>query len=81
MSREWEEHAACRDADPEVFFADSGDARREAKRICSWCPVRAECLLDTRDGEKPGMRFGIRAGLSAYARDRLWRRVQTREAA
>jgi WhiB family redox-sensing transcriptional regulator len=79
----WEEHAACRwpGVDPEWFFPDRNGGARRAKAVCSGCPVRAECLRDAMETEKPGLRFGVRAGLSAYARDRLWRRVQGREAA
>ncbi len=41
--------AACRDADPELFFpiGDSGPARRQvaaAKAVCGSCPVTVECL-------------------------------------
>lgn len=79
----WEEHAACRadGVDPEWFFAATTPDRRRAVRVCTGCPVRAECLRDAMETEQPGLRFGVRAGLSAYARDRLWRRVQAREAA
>ncbi len=79
----WEEHAACRavGVDPEWFFPGEAGNPRRAKEVCSWCPVRAACLRDAMRKEKPGMRHGIRGGLTAYARDRLWRRVQAREAA
>ena len=45
----WREDAACRDADPELFFpiGTTGAALRqigEAKRICHACPVRTHCL-------------------------------------
>lgn len=47
---DWRHRAACRDADPEIFFpvAESGAplARAEARALawCARCPVRAECL-------------------------------------
>ena len=52
----WRELAACRDADPELFFpiGAAGRALRqvdEAKQVCAGCPVRAQCLtwaLDKR---------------------------------
>lgn len=54
----WQEYAACADADPEVFFpvGEPGSAgyRREvavAKSYCRVCPVRAECLDDAVTGE------------------------------
>ncbi|REE95157.1 WhiB family transcriptional regulator [Thermomonospora umbrina] len=42
----WHERAACRQADPEMFFARPADrpAIEAAKRVCSGCPVREECL-------------------------------------
>jgi WhiB family redox-sensing transcriptional regulator len=41
--------AACRSADPELFFplSESGEALEqiaEAKAICTGCPVRRQCL-------------------------------------
>jgi WhiB family transcriptional regulator, redox-sensing transcriptional regulator len=45
----WRQDAACRDADPELFFpvGTTGPALRqirEAKRICRGCPAQAPCL-------------------------------------
>lgn len=45
----WRNRAACRDEDPEVFFADSQSAadrrtRDAARAICRRCPVTADCL-------------------------------------
>jgi WhiB family transcriptional regulator, redox-sensing transcriptional regulator len=45
----WRYEAACRDADPDLFFpvGPTGPALRqvdEAKRICRNCPVQARCL-------------------------------------
>jgi len=47
--RNWRDHAACLDADPDIFFpiGESGptlDQIEEAKRICRICPVQAACL-------------------------------------
>ncbi|OMC33963.1 hypothetical protein A5742_14275 [Mycolicibacterium fortuitum] len=39
---QWMDEARCADADPDLWFA-SGSKREEAKRICSQCPVTAEC--------------------------------------
>lgn len=45
-SAAWHGQAACRQTDPEMFFARPGDraAIEAAKRVCSGCPVRDECL-------------------------------------
>lgn len=45
----WRLAAACRSADPELFFPLSGSGRAleqiaEAKLICAGCPVRRQCL-------------------------------------
>jgi WhiB family transcriptional regulator, redox-sensing transcriptional regulator len=45
----WRSRAACRGADPELFFPEgaAGPAQESvalAKRICSECEVRAHCL-------------------------------------
>jgi WhiB family redox-sensing transcriptional regulator len=45
----WRSAAACRSADPELFFpiSDSGKSLKQiakAKAICAGCPVRRECL-------------------------------------
>lgn len=45
----WRESAACRDADPELFFpvGSAGFAAEQAgqaKRLCGRCPVRPQCL-------------------------------------
>jgi WhiB family redox-sensing transcriptional regulator len=45
----WRSAAACRSADPELFFpiSDSGKSLEqvaEAKAVCAGCPVRRECL-------------------------------------
>lgn len=49
VSTSWHDHAACRDADPDIFFpiGESGpalDQIDEAKRICRTCPAQAPCL-------------------------------------
>ena len=44
---EWWDNAACKHADPELFFPESHTPRhriKEAKAICEGCPSRAECL-------------------------------------
>lgn len=80
--REWRERAACRDADPELFFptAESGPARdvevAEAKAVCRRCPVRAQCL----DEALARIPYGIAGGLTEHER-RLLRRGDTHRTA
>lgn len=48
----WQTRAACRDADPELFFVPGDDYTAPAvaaqvaaaRRVCLSCPVRVECL-------------------------------------
>ena len=40
----WHERALCAQTDPEAFFPEKGGSTREAKRVCSSCEVKVECL-------------------------------------
>ncbi|WP_084546433.1 WhiB family transcriptional regulator [Glycomyces arizonensis] len=44
MDEEWRLQAACRGADPELFFPDRAELAGPAKEICSECPVQRTCL-------------------------------------
>ena len=65
---DWQERALCAQTDPEAFFPEKGGSTREAKRICSGCEVRAECLDYALAHDE---RFGIWGGLSERERRRL----------
>ena len=73
---DWRDDAACRDADPELFFPD-GDIRsaraqvKTAKLICRGCPVSAACL---NWALASGQQAGIWGGLTEDDRKRLARR-------
>jgi WhiB family redox-sensing transcriptional regulator len=90
LSRDWWRLAACRDAEPELFFPISArpvlhSAIKHAKLICARCPVQSECLdyaLANRQEQ------GIWGGLTDEERRLLRRRLSrsgrttlTREAA
>ncbi|MYW46347.1 WhiB family transcriptional regulator [Streptomyces sp. SID161] len=71
---DWGARAACGDADPELFFPDSGtpaETIAEAKRICSECPVRQTCL---EDAIRRGERSAICGGMTGAERARLCKR-------
>jgi WhiB family redox-sensing transcriptional regulator len=68
----WQDRALCAETDPEAFFPEKGGSTREAKRICTGCEVRAECLDFALGNDE---RFGIWGGLSERERRRLRRRV------
>ena len=66
----WQERALCAQTDPEAFFPEKGGSTREAKRVCSGCEVRSECLEYALGHDE---RFGIWGGLSERERRRLKR--------
>lgn len=84
----WSEQAACRTADPELFFTADGErgsqARRDstttAKAVCATCQVRAECLTYAIS---PGTRqdYGVWGGLDQDERASLVRRTNRRKEA
>ncbi len=40
----WEERAACRGADVELFFSVEEEDQQRALEFCARCEVRSECL-------------------------------------
>lgn len=67
----WMAQAACRTVDPDLFFPedDATDFQvQEAKRVCSGCPVRQECLNRGLAAED---QVGICGGMTAEERQRL----------
>jgi WhiB family redox-sensing transcriptional regulator len=69
----WRLDALCAETDPEAFFPEKGGSTREAKRVCTGCDVRAECLESALANDE---RFGIWGGLSERERRRI--RLQRR---
>jgi WhiB family redox-sensing transcriptional regulator len=72
---DWRDDAACRDADPELFFpeCDVRSARAQvktAKLICRGCPVKLTCLDWALAS---GQEAGIWGGLTEDERRRLLR--------
>lgn len=68
----WQERALCAQTDPEAFFPEKGGSTREAKKVCSGCEVRRECLEYALENDE---RFGIWGGLSERERRKLKRRA------
>jgi WhiB family redox-sensing transcriptional regulator len=64
----WQSDALCAQTDPEAFFPEKGGSTRDAKRICSSCEVRAQCLEYALQNDE---RFGIWGGLSERERRKL----------
>lgn len=68
----WQSEALCAQTDPEAFFPEKGGSTRDAKRICTSCDVRGECLEYALNNDE---RFGIWGGLSERERRKLKRRA------
>jgi WhiB family redox-sensing transcriptional regulator len=64
----WQADSLCAQTDPEAFFPEKGGSTREAKKICSSCEVRAQCLEYALQNDE---RFGIWGGLSERERRKL----------
>ncbi|MBO3128481.1 WhiB family transcriptional regulator [Dermatophilus congolensis] len=70
---DWQLHAACRDADPAIFFhpeGERGSARRNrdhaAQKICASCPVQPQCREHALDVNEP---YGVWGGLTETQRE------------
>mgnify|MGYP000432125939 FL=1 len=68
----WQADAVCAQTDPEAFFPEKGGSTRDAKRICSGCDVKAQCLDYALANDE---RFGIWGGLSERERRKLKKRA------
>lgn len=64
----WQVDSLCAQTDPEAFFPEKGGSTRDAKRICTSCEVRAQCLEYALANDE---RFGIWGGLSERERRKL----------
>ena len=68
----WMDSAVCAQTDPEVFFPEPGGTAATARRICSVCPVQAECLAYALQHQE----VGIWGGTNARTRQRMRREEQ-----
>ena len=68
----WQNHAACKDMDPELFFLDNPNDNCEAMITCrEQCPVRMECLVFAIEHK---IEHGVWGGCGVRARRRIKRR-------
>jgi WhiB family redox-sensing transcriptional regulator len=68
----WQEDSLCAQTDPEAFFPEKGGSTRDAKKICTSCEVRTQCLQYALANDE---RFGIWGGLSERERRKLRKRA------
>lgn len=68
----WAAGAACGfgKVAPDALFVE-GAAQRDARAVCTGCPVRLECLADALDNR---MDFGVWGGMTERERRALLRR-------
>jgi WhiB family transcriptional regulator, redox-sensing transcriptional regulator len=77
---DWTMAAACRDSDASTFYTSEINERKEvrlereslAKRICSTCSVREECLDAALERHES---YGIWGGLNELERRALHRTI------
>lgn len=76
----WMEEAACRTADPELFFpiGDENAARqaRAAIAVCDRCAVQSHCLIYAL---RTNQKNGIWGGKTEHERATLRRSIRARE--
>jgi WhiB family redox-sensing transcriptional regulator len=77
----WRRLAACRTADPDLFFpvgtgAPALEQAEDAKRVCQACPVREECLRWAMEDSRQVT--GVWGGLREDERRSLRRRWSRR---
>lgn len=68
---EWTEHAACRGADPRIFFP-TDEGLGNALDYCRRCAVQVDCLEEALTHQ--GGDFGVRGGTSERERRRILKR-------
>lgn len=89
QGKHWYAKAACKDADPVVFFSEGEgvDPKREYlkpdaewRQYCPQCPVREQCLQLARDSESVGIfggkifSYDYKAGFKEYDETNVPRR-------
>lgn len=69
--RPWVVFAACREADPDIFFPSNKAQEQAALALCAMCPVLDECQSYSLDARET---FGVWGGLTEKQRRSAIRR-------
>lgn len=72
----WEERAACRGADVELFFSVEEEDQQRALEYCMQCTVRQQCLESAVTHREM---YGIWGGMPESDRRTLIREIRRRE--
>jgi len=67
---DWTSQAACRSEQPDQLFV-RGAEQNKAKKVCSGCPVRTECLAEALENQ---IEWGVWGGMTERERRALLRR-------
>ena len=67
---EWQDGAACRGANADLFFPERGASTKTAKAICQTCNVQLACLDFAIEHR---MKFGVWGGMSDKQRRQVAR--------
>lgn len=68
----WKADGICAQVDPDLWYPEKGGSTKKAKKVCSNCPVREQCLNYAMDHNE---RFGIWGGYSERERRKLNRGI------
>jgi WhiB family redox-sensing transcriptional regulator len=68
----WEDDAACKGAQADIFFAPGATQEHRAKVVCRACPVRWECLAYAL---KHRVEHGVWGGLTDRERRKILNRT------
>jgi len=76
----WQDHAACKGMDNELFFSERGDTLgvELGKQVCAECPVKVQCLEYAIENRE---KYGIWGGKSERQRREIRRRRHMTERA
>ena len=66
----WNDQAACRGLDPEIFYPVSEEEAERAKAVCGQCAVQASCLEHALGSRE---RDGVWGGATEKERRRIIR--------
>ena len=70
-NKEWRSMAACLGMPVDRFFLIKGESSREAKKVCSTCPVSKECLDEAVKINPIYDTYGIFGGKSSKERNKI----------
>lgn len=57
----WWRDGICAEIGPDLFFVGKGQSIAEAKKACSMCPVRVQCLADALESD---VEYGVFGGFA-----------------